>query len=91
MTDIIGKPAKVTRERECTVLGAAILGAYGSGEFASIEEAVDAMVAVEGEFTPNKSLSGLYQDQHKIYRGFYESIANSGQYNALHEFANKYN
>jgi xylulokinase len=28
MTDIIGQPAKVTRERECTVLGAAILGGF---------------------------------------------------------------
>jgi xylulokinase len=91
MTDIIGKPAKVTRERECTVLGAAILGAFGSGEFSSIEDAVNAMVKVEGEFTPNKNLKALYQDQHKIYRGFYEAMANAGQYKALHDFSLKYN
>ena len=58
MTDIIGQPTKVTRERECTVLGAAILGAFGSGAFASIDEAVGAMVNVEGEFEPNESTRG---------------------------------
>ena len=36
MTDVIGQPTKVTRERECTVFGAAILGAFGSGAFSSI-------------------------------------------------------
>ena len=55
MTDIIGQPTKVTRERECTVFGAAILGAFGSGAFSSIDEAVEAMVNVEGEFEPNAS------------------------------------
>ena len=90
MTDVIGQPAKVMRERECTVLGAAILGAYGSGAFASIEEAVEAMVNVEGEFEPNRDLKSLYDDQHRIYRGFYEAMANAGQYAALNAFAQKY-
>lgn len=90
MTDIIGQPAKVTRERECTVLGAAILGAYGSGAFATIDEAVDAMVQVESEFEPNLKLKDLYDEQHGIYRGFYEAMANAGQYAALNDFAEKY-
>lgn len=90
MTDIIGQPVKVTRERECTVLGAAILGAFGSGAFASIDEAVDAMVAVEGAFEPNSDLKSLYEDQHGIYRGFYESMAKADQYAALSDFSQKY-
>ena len=90
MTDIIGLPATVTRERECTVLGAAILGAYGSGAFSSIEEAVGAMVQVENTFEPNNALHNLYNEQHGIYRGLYEAIANSGQYKALNAFEAKY-
>lgn len=89
MVDIIGQPAKVTRERECTVLGAAILGAFGSGAFATIDEAIDAMVAVEGEFEPSAKLRPLYDEQHGIYRGFYEAMAKSGQYAALNAFAEK--
>ena len=90
MTDIIGKPTRVTRERECTVLGAAILGAYGSGAFASIEEAVEAMVKVEGTFEPNPALADLYGEQHQIYREFYEAMANAGAYEHLAAFAAKH-
>jgi xylulokinase len=87
MTDIIGMPTRVTRERECTVLGAAILGAYGSGGFASIDEAVGSMVNIEAEFEPNRSRAGLYQEQHGLYRGLYEAIAGAGQYQKLADFS----
>ncbi len=90
MTDVIGVPSTVTKERECTALGAAILGAYGSGAFSSINEAVGAMVQVESTFEPNKGLQTLYGEQHAIYRGIYEAIAKSGQYAALSEFSQKY-
>ena len=90
MTDIIGQPTKVTRERECTVFGAAILGAFGSGAFSSIDEAVEAMVNVEGEFEPNASTKDLYDEANGIYRGMYEAIANGGQYQKLNEFSTRY-
>jgi len=90
MTDIIGMPAKVTRERECTVLGAAILGACGSGFFNSIDEAVDAMVAVEASFEPNMKVRDLYDDHHAIYRGLYDALAKAGQYQNLVDFAARY-
>lgn len=90
MTDIIGLPTKVTRERECTVLGAAILGAYGAGAFASIDDAVGAMVNVEGEFTPSESTAKLYDELHQVYRGMYEAMARAGQYDALAEVSARY-
>ena len=90
MTDIIGMPSTVTKERECTALGAAILGAYGAGAFSSIDEAVGAMVQVESTFEPNPRLHELYTEQHGIYVGMYEAIAKSGQYAALSDFSQKY-
>jgi xylulokinase len=90
MTDIIGQPTKVTRERECTVFGAAILGAFGSGAFSSIDEAVAAMVNVEGEFEPNAGTRELYDEANGIYRGMYEAIANGGQYAKLNDFSTKH-
>ena len=90
MTDIIGMPTRVTRERECTVLGAAILGAFGSGAFSSVEEAVGQMVEVEAEFVPNQRLGELYGEQHEIWRGMYEAIAAGGQYQKLADFSAKY-
>lgn len=90
MTDIIGMPTEVTVERECTVLGAAILGAYGSRAFSTIEEAVAAMVNVERQFEPNSNLRDLYGEAHGLYRGFYEAMAGAGQYEALSAFAEKH-
>ncbi|MBT6097843.1 MAG: xylulose kinase [Marinovum sp.] len=90
MTDIIGMPTRVTTERECTVLGAAILGAFGSGAFSSVEEAVEQMVEVEAEFIPNQRLGELYGEQHEIWRGMYEAIAAGGQYQKLADFSAKY-
>lgn len=90
MADIIGMPVGVTVDRECTVLGAAILGAYGSGFFDSIEQAVDSMVQIEADYTPNHRLSDLYGEAHEIYRGTYEAIANAGQYEKLAAFSAKY-
>ena len=90
MTDVIGMPSTVTKERECTALGAAILGAFGAGAFSSIDEAVGAMVHTEGTFEPNAKLRDLYTEQHGIYRGFYEAMAKSGQYAALSDFSQKY-
>ncbi len=87
MTDIIGQPTKVTRERECTAFGAAILGAFGSGAFSSIDEAVAAMVNVEGEFEPNASTKELYAEANGVYRGMYEAIARGGQYQKLSDFS----
>ena len=48
------------------------------------------MVQVENTFEPNNALHNLYNEQHGIYRGLYEAIANSGQYKALNAFAAKY-
>jgi xylulokinase len=90
MTDIIGQPTKVTKERECTVLGAAILGAFGSGAFSSIQEAVGSMVNVESEFEPNEKTRALYDEANKVYRGLYEAIASGGQYQALSDFSTRY-
>jgi xylulokinase len=87
MTDIIGQPTKVTRERECTVFGAAILGAFGSGNFSSIDEAVGAMVNLENDFEPNESTRDLYDEAYQVYRGIYEAIAEGGQYQALSQFS----
>jgi len=90
MTDIIGMRTRVTTERECTVLGAAILGAFGAGHFSGVEEAVSAMVHIEQDFEPNTNLSDLYGEAHGIYRGTYEAIAAGGQYEKLAQFSARY-
>ncbi|NMM45708.1 xylulose kinase [Rhodospirillaceae bacterium KN72] len=89
MSDVFGRPVHVTSERECTVLGAAILGAVGAGEFTDVSEGVGEMVHLESSFEPNRDLAVLYTEQHGIYRDFYEAMA-KGSYEKLNAFANKY-
>ena len=48
------------------------------------------MVKVEGEFEPNPALADLYGEQHRIYREFYEAMANAGAYQNLAAFAAKH-
>ena len=45
---------------------------------ASIDEAVDQMVQIEGTFTPNKENRAMYEEHHALYQGIYEAIANAG-------------
>lgn len=89
MSDVFARPVHVTSERECTVLGAAILGAVGAGAFADIDEAVGRMVHLESSFEPDAGLAGLYGEQHELYRGFYQAMA-GGSYDALAEFSEKH-
>lgn len=86
MSDIIGMPVAVPVARECTVLGAAILGAVGSGHFGSVAEAVGSMVKIEAEIEPRINLRDLYQEQHGIFRAAYESFATNGVYQMLYDF-----
>jgi xylulokinase len=88
MADVIGMQVSVLKERECTALGAAILGAVGAGQFSSVEDAVKSMVHIETSVSPNTELSDLYDEQHAIFRSAYESLAQASVFkrlNALNE------
>lgn len=86
MADVIGQPVSVLKVRECTALGAAILGAMGAGHFNSADEAVDAMVHIESTVDPNPQLLELYNEQHGVFRGSYEALASGGVYRKLQRF-----
>ena len=88
--NILDRPLVLLRNRECTVLGAAILGAVGSGHFAAIDEAVEAMVLIDHTIDPDNQSSGLYQDLFEIFRQAYEANARSGVYRAVYDFQRRY-
>jgi hypothetical protein len=67
------------RNRECTVLGAAILGAVGSGYFADIDEAVKAMVAIDHTIDPDGQTTNVYQDLFQVFRHAYEASGAVGR------------
>ena len=90
MADVIGIPAGIPKVRECTVLGAAILGAVGGGQFASVAEATDAMVSLESVVEPNKHSRALYEDQHQLFKSGYTSLSSGRAYQGMYDFNAKY-
>jgi xylulokinase len=88
--NVLGRPIVLLRNRECTVLGAAMLGAVGSGRFAHIDEAVQAMVAIDHTIDPDRQTMNVYQDLFEVFRQAYEAQAQSGVYQAIYQFQQRY-
>jgi xylulokinase len=88
--DILRRPLILLHNRECTVLGASILGAVGFGYFASIHEAVQAMVRVDRTVEPDPGTAEIYSQLFEVFRFCYEKTAQAGLYEAIYEFQRKY-
>jgi len=74
--DIFGLPAKRMKTYETCALGSAINAAVGVGMFKDFESAVDTMVEVGQEFSPNADSNKIYQQLFKdVYLKTYEVLA----------------
>ncbi len=63
------------RTHETSGLGAAIITAFGIGEFSTLKDASDAMVHYADVFTPNKSNTNLYKSLYKdVYLEMYSKL-----------------
>ncbi|MFV0406231.1 MAG: FGGY-family carbohydrate kinase [Propioniciclava sp.] len=85
-TDIYQRPTVALEEGECTVLGAALLGAMGAGVFTSMEEGVEQMVRVQATFEPNAALADRYDQEFGLFRDAYRALADGGVFGGLAQF-----
>ena len=69
--DILNKPLVRGATTETSALGAAILTAYGTGSYSSIEESAKNMVHIAQEFTPSSDNRELYDELYQIYTQIY--------------------
>ena len=81
--DILGLPFEKPRITEAGALGAAILAGVGSGAFASIQEGVDAMVAVERSYEPSRSAHAAYTERYHRYTELWSLLG--GYLRRLHQ------
>jgi xylulokinase len=81
--DVYGRPVETLRVSESTALGAALLGGVGAGLFASIEEGVEAMVAVASQIEPDAGRHRRYEELFQAYSAAYEGLAASGTFARL--------
>ncbi len=72
--DILNRPLVCGKTPEASSLGAAIITAYGIGEYDSIKDAVKAMIKYEKEFFPNPKYRSLYDGLFGVYKKIYPSL-----------------
>jgi xylulokinase len=69
--DILGRPLARPRITEAGALGAAILAGVGVGVYASVQEAVDALIAIDRVFEPQPERHRQYGERFARYRALY--------------------
>lgn len=73
--DIFNLPIVRGETAETSGLGAAIITAYGTGEYDSLETAAKKMVSYKNEFLPNAEHVELYRQLHdKVYKKMYRTL-----------------
>jgi xylulokinase len=65
---ILGRALERPQVRECTALGAAMLGAVGAGRFQDLAAAAAGMVRQERVFLPEAAVAERYQDVYAAWR-----------------------
>lgn len=73
--DIFNLPVVRGKTTETSSLGAAVLTAFGTGIYPTIEEAVKNMVQLQNEFHPDKKHVHLYEQLYrKVYKKLYRKL-----------------
>ncbi|XP_067391548.1 FGGY carbohydrate kinase domain-containing protein isoform X6 [Emydura macquarii macquarii] len=65
--DITGKPIVLSKEVESVLVGAAILGACASGDFASVQEAMERMGKIGKIVQPNHRDKRFYDKKYEVF------------------------
>jgi xylulokinase len=81
--DVLGRPVGLLRERECSVLGAALLGAVAAGKFSNIEQAVSRMVVIASRLEPIAENRQRYDELYQLFRESYQALAASRIYRGM--------
>ncbi|KAM9326591.1 FGGY carbohydrate kinase domain-containing protein [Gastrophryne carolinensis] len=70
--DITGLPVVLSKEVESVLVGAAILGACASGDFTSIQEAMQRMSRVGKIILPNPEHKRFYEKKYQVFLKLYQ-------------------
>ncbi|MDD5017858.1 MAG: FGGY family carbohydrate kinase [Eubacteriales bacterium] len=84
--DIYGIPVHVPIFEDASILGGAIIGAYGVGLFSSIPDAVKEIIRVKKQYEPIPKNVRLYEELYDVYVSVYEGLDNSGAFKKVAAF-----
>ena len=65
--DVMGLPVETVEANETGALGCAIAAAVATGEYDSLEAAVENMTAVSRRYEPDRSVTGIYDRKYALY------------------------
>lgn len=88
--DVIGRPLALPAYGECTVLGAAMLGAVGATAFDAVPAAVENMVRIDQVVEPRQEAQELYGELYELFRSSYENETRSGITEYLYAFQTRH-
>lgn len=69
--DVTNREIVTMHDSECTSLGAAYLGALGSGMYSSLSE-MSSMNKIETSYRPDNKFAKTYDEQYRIYQKLYQ-------------------
>jgi xylulokinase len=72
--DVYAHDVETVAAEEGAAYGAAILAGVGSGCWASVDEATDAVVRVAVSVAPDRKAAALLEKQYKVYRQIYPAL-----------------
>ena len=67
LSDVMDRKILIPEIKDCSALGAAILGYYGLKKYSSINDAIENMVRFEKEFNPIKANTKVYKKLNRIF------------------------
>ena len=67
LSDVMDKKILIPEIKDCSALGAAILGYYGLKKYNNLNDAIDKMVRFEKEFNPNKTNVKVYKKLNRLF------------------------
>ncbi len=76
--DIFGIPMQRLAVDDATILGAAVLGAFGTGIFNCVSDAAKAMVHTTSEYQPNMEQHKIYLKKREKFDNLYKSVKAGG-------------
>jgi xylulokinase len=76
-SDIYGRRVSILSTPEASLLGAALLGAWGAGAFKTLAEASKHMIKLTKRYEPDAANTAVYAELYAKYCALYESLEHS--------------
>ncbi len=76
IANVLGIRLNILKTEQGPGMGGAILAMTGAGEYASVNEAAQTLLAISQTVEPDERLTSLYEDRYNKYRQIYPALKN---------------